>query len=435
MKKVLTALGNENVNNKLNKYKNINVLTKDIQYKEGIIEVLQKEKEIDYIIISELLPGEIELKELIKKIEEKNNKVNLIIILDKQNEELEKELKLNKKINIYYNNQIKIKEVAELIINKNDNQELKNEIKKLNKIIEQKNIQIQNKKEEEKIEKEMENKYGEKSKIIKLINNKKQIDNKEGKIIIISGIGGVGKSIFTVNIAKALQKSKKKTLIVDLDIFNNSIQTLFGVKKYNNFLEEEIAEYEIEKTENINKEIIKLNKYIDIISGTNLIYKNNKMNEKKFMNIIEEEKNNYDAIIIDICTELNFNYAREIMKKSDKIIFLSEANIIQIKKTKNILNIYLRNWNIEKEKINIIFNKIKDDSIDEEILKEIFKGYKILGEVNYIENYNTLVNSNMKSVFINNKIQKQYNKIQKKIFANEKLKIYYINKTKDENYN
>lgn len=55
MKKVITALGNPILNEKLRKEENITVLANDIQYQEGIIEILEKEENIDFLILSELL--------------------------------------------------------------------------------------------------------------------------------------------------------------------------------------------------------------------------------------------------------------------------------------------------------------------------------------------------------------------------------------------
>ena len=156
MKKIITALGNQYVNNKLKEYEEINVIVKDIQYKEGIIEILEQENNIDYIIISELLPGELEIEDLINLIKEKNNKINIITILDKENKYLENKIKQQTKI--FFNNQIKINELAELIINKNNKEELKEEIRKLNKIIEEKNIELKNKQNEKQIQEEIENK-------------------------------------------------------------------------------------------------------------------------------------------------------------------------------------------------------------------------------------------------------------------------------------
>ena len=73
MKKIITAIGNEILNKKLKKENDFEVIIEDIQYKEGIIEYLEKENNIDILIISELLPGNIELKELIEKFICKRN--------------------------------------------------------------------------------------------------------------------------------------------------------------------------------------------------------------------------------------------------------------------------------------------------------------------------------------------------------------------------
>ena len=88
MKKIITALLNENVNEKLKQYEEINVVMKDIQYQEGIIEVLQIQKEIDFIILSELLPGQYNIKQLIEEIKKIKNDIKIILILEKENKEI-----------------------------------------------------------------------------------------------------------------------------------------------------------------------------------------------------------------------------------------------------------------------------------------------------------------------------------------------------------
>ena len=103
------------------------------------------------------------------------------------------------------------------------------------------------------------------------------------------------------------------------------------------------------------------------------------------------------------------------MKFSDEIIFLIEANLIQIKKSINLLNNYTNNFNIENKKINIINNKKANDSVDEIILKNIFSEYNFLGNIFFNKNYNKLINKNMNKKYINKKIKKEYKKISKKI--------------------
>ena len=53
MKKIITALAEPQLNNELKKEKDFIVIGKDIQYQEGVIEILETEKEVDFLIISE----------------------------------------------------------------------------------------------------------------------------------------------------------------------------------------------------------------------------------------------------------------------------------------------------------------------------------------------------------------------------------------------
>ena len=74
IKSVVTALGNPKINEEL-KENNINVITSDIQYQEGILEYLDKNNNINYLIIDENLPGNLKTEELIYNIKKINNKI------------------------------------------------------------------------------------------------------------------------------------------------------------------------------------------------------------------------------------------------------------------------------------------------------------------------------------------------------------------------
>lgn len=107
MIKIITAMNNPNLNEELKKEKNIKVIGRDIQYKEGILELLENNIEINYIIIDDNLPGEIEINKLIEKIIEKNKKTKIIITIKKENKN---KIKLNNKntIKIYYEKNINL---------------------------------------------------------------------------------------------------------------------------------------------------------------------------------------------------------------------------------------------------------------------------------------------------------------------------------------
>ena len=89
MDKLITALDNKYINKKLRELNKYEIKYDDILYQEGIFEILEKE-EIDIILLSEILKGPYNIKELINKIKKINDKIEIIIILEKKNEELEK---------------------------------------------------------------------------------------------------------------------------------------------------------------------------------------------------------------------------------------------------------------------------------------------------------------------------------------------------------
>ena len=68
MKKIITALAEPQLNNELKKEKDFIVIGKDIQYQEGVIEILETEKEVDFLIISEALPGNEKIENLIETV-------------------------------------------------------------------------------------------------------------------------------------------------------------------------------------------------------------------------------------------------------------------------------------------------------------------------------------------------------------------------------
>ena len=72
--KIITAIENKKINEQLNSINDIEILNSDIQYKEGILEYLEKNKNLDLIILKESLPGQINLLNLINEIKKVNNK-------------------------------------------------------------------------------------------------------------------------------------------------------------------------------------------------------------------------------------------------------------------------------------------------------------------------------------------------------------------------
>lgn len=265
--KILTAIGNEKINNKI-KEKNIaEIIGQDIQYQEAVIDMLEKNPEIDLLILNSILPGEYNIYELINIIKYKNKKIKIIIFLENKEEKIIEFLVTKGITDIYINNEITIQEIINKII----------KLKNPEKIIEENTIikKTENKKNKLKINKK--NKTKKLFKIKKINNNK--------KIITIIGAEKIGKSIFCLLLS--LNEKNKKILIIDFNLKNDDMKIMIGQK--------------IKEEKNIEFIKVTWKKNIDIIFIKKEIKeKENQSYKKTIFQILEQQKQNYDYIIIEL---------------------------------------------------------------------------------------------------------------------------------------
>lgn len=396
MKRIITAIGNEEINQNLKELNLFEVVGYDIQYQEGILEVLEKQKEIDLLILSKKIQGNIDIIDLLENIKRINNKIEIIMIINNEDKELQKYLE-NEKIRYYLTEkEIIVGDILTLIN--------KEELTKLT----QRNILSNERSDKSKKLKKIKTK---KVKLRKINSNKTNINDK--KIISISGCAGIGKSIITCNLAKISSKYKNKILIIDFDILDSSIYTIFGINKYLNKLEKRELIYLNNDIKNL---IIKVNKKIHLLSFKDFFTQNFKGIEiKEIEDLIINLKKEYELILIDNSSDIFFDMTQRLLKNSDEIIFVIEGNTLQINKSKRLLRIYTDEWNIKRDKIKILCNKFNKKTINKLLLKEMFYEFEIIGKLKFNDNYNNLINYNMKIIDFNKGIREEYEKIIKKI--------------------
>ena len=211
IKKVLTALLNENINNELKNNKNIKIVSNDLLYQEAVLEYLEENKEIDFLLLNENLPGE-KIEDFIKKIDKTK-----IILFTENSRKNEKYINTKKVYKIFTNSETSVEKISEILEKDEDNytEKLEKEIEELKRKINE--------------NKKQENKFI--SKIINLkINTKKENTNKTSKIISIAGNNGQAKALLTIKISKKLKRKKLKTLIIDLDLLNMKTFEILNIK-------------------------------------------------------------------------------------------------------------------------------------------------------------------------------------------------------------
>ena len=135
IKRIITALLNNRVNIELTKEENIQVIEKDLLYQDAVIETIESNENIDYLLLNENLPGE-NLNEFINKIE-KLQPIKIILFVDKiKKEQNQFQTQIYK---IYENGEVTLEEIKKIIKEENYTYELEQEIRNLKRIIEEKN--------------------------------------------------------------------------------------------------------------------------------------------------------------------------------------------------------------------------------------------------------------------------------------------------------
>lgn len=354
--KIITAIGIPEISEKIKHETEYEVIGRDIQYQEGIIEILEERTDIEGIILSNSLLDEMNFNQLILKILKISENVEITVFLKERDEEIEIFLNSNKIYKIYYLDKYEL--FFSNLNNKNmSNKDISKNIEDFKKII-----------------------YEQKNEIYNENNYSYEIKN---NIISVAGYYGTGKSLISILLAKYLSKNNR-VLLIDCDFYNKSINTMLGISKLP-------KNYD---SKDILKTVIKYKENLHILSSFEIFINELKTeNYHLFTSNIEKLKNEYDFIILDTSSNLINNNI--LFSYSSKIIFLIEPNLSEVKKANMYLEKIIRDFNIEEEKINIIFNKANKYKINNRVLNEIYSESNIIGEIQYNEKCSLIINKNI----------------------------------------
>ena len=340
--KILVALDNNEIKEKLNIKNGNKVYNYDFSYKEDVIEYLKRYSD-DYIILTRLdLPGNISYKEYILSLKKLSNKSKIVIILNKLNIDDRKFLYANEIFNIIEGNEIDI----DVIYN-----------------------QIQT---EDKV-------------VYKTI-YKKPNENNTRRSIAVLGTNGAGKSFVSYLIANSIAKyTKKDVALISMDSKNSCQEILGNI----NCIDYETSEYinEISKNEeNVEKYVNQSNYYKNlwyIISKNNYNQKNNNnINIKKF---IENLENKYNYVVFDTSTCYLNTDVSQLIDWVDEIFFVINPNYISLKQAKFLLEFLSNSLNVKNNKIKIVVNKIGEFSLDIRQIKSILKLDNKIMNIKYLK--------------------------------------------------
>lgn len=379
MKKFYIAIDNEEKFKEIKKYieeKGYFVFQNDLIYEDAVLEVIKNidnTKENILLISSNI----IENINKYKKINVENLKIYYFVDTFEEKDNFEK----NGLTNIFDKADLNTFFIMNKIIRKDSFKENRFEINRFNKNrIDNKDNQNGNvinnidllKKEIKELE------------CLKGLNERK---NLKSEIIVFTGEAKCGKTTLALSVLENI-KEEKNILFIDFNLRSKDIYYKYNISNKNeSFYEKEI---------NGNK--------VDFLLNMNYLLKTNDDKKQglnkdigyKMRNILDEYKNKYDLIIIDLDKNVDYKILKSIFLKSNKIFFVIEPINIEIYNSLNLIDLFLNRNILNEDKVFIIFNKYDYNSISQEILKEIFKKYKIECIVKNKMKYRKILNKEVK---------------------------------------
>lgn len=124
-------------------------------------------------------------------------------------------------------------------------------------------------------------------------------------------------------------------------------------------------------------------KNLDIATGLYDLVLFEKMPNEYFERIIDTAAAIYDTILINTNPDISLGSTFIPITKATDVICVTEANYTEIRNLLFVINSLKSK--ISQDKFKIVLSNITDKSLDEETIKEIFKGYDILSHIPYDE--------------------------------------------------
>ena len=371
---IIVAIDNDEIYNKIKLRLGENIYSFDIVTKEEVIMLIEKikeQKKYDKLVIvtKENLDGKLSDEEYIKQIKilDKDTKIiwNTTKLLDK-----DKQMLLGNEIfNIIIGEEFNVNKIIDSINNDD-------------KIVYETNVENYN------VNDNSNN------------NEKFKVFNRE--FIAVYGTNGSGKSYISNLLSKNIAKDIVNNIcMVDMDFENSCIDILNNIDFKDKGISAICQNIDLNRniTDNINSNIVKKNKIDFILNNTTIYDYKNKINTQHYFKIYNELNKRYQTVIVDLPSFPFIDVVSFTLNYATKVIFVVNANYISLRQSVSYLELLNKHFNIPKNSINIIINKVSKNSLSLNYIKNILNDYNIILEVPFNENEEDNINNN----FCNNK--------------------------------
>ena len=161
--------------------------------------------------------------------------------------------------------------------------------------------------------------------------------DKNKTICIMSTKGGIGKTIFTINLAGVYSSIKKRVLIVDLDLTSGSVALALN-KPYDRSIYDVTEDLKNNIFEKLSNYTQKYNDYIDCLPCPKDPRQSSFIDPKYIELILNRASYEYDIVLIDTNHDLSSTNLF-IMDKVDELLFMISNDPLSLKSTRSLIAI------------------------------------------------------------------------------------------------
>lgn len=180
------------------------------------------------------------------------------------------------------------------------------------------------------------------------------------KVITVTSVkGGTGKSTTVLNLAGVLTEMKKKTIVVDLDLYAGVIAASLNLTDGSDIytLCEDFINNRFDYFENY---VRKYNDYVDVLAAPIDPRSTTKIKPKYVNIILSRLKLQYDVILIDSSHVMEQNNLIAL-DFSDEILYVITNDLMDLKNMKSMVSIYK---DMDKSNYKIILNEARLNNTD-----------------------------------------------------------------------
>ena len=195
-------------------------------------------------------------------------------------------------------------------------------------------------------------------------------------ITITSAKGGVGKTVFLLNLAGIISKLDKKVLVVDCDFSGGVVGLNLNLNNRKDIFN--ISDDMFGNTYKSYKDYLTpYQPNIDVVVACKDPRNALRVNIDNILSFIEDVKEEYDIILIDTTHGLTKSNIK-LLDKSNLVLYMLTNDLMDIKNSKNYLEIMN---DINYNKIRVILNNSRDINLN------YFSSYEIKKAINHNIDY------------------------------------------------